>query len=273
LIPLLIGIGASDASQYEWDAGFFTRVSGEVAGPWLAAWTVLAAAVSNIGLYEAELSGDAYQLMGMADRGLIPKVFSKRSRFGTPTNGILVGTFVIFCLGVAEFDALVEMLNFAYAIALLMEFAAFIKLRITDSDGKYSTQTILLVLSKCNCSSHIFRLILFAFIVERPFRIPFNTLGCCLFIAPACAICLFVMVSASKVTYIYFVILVTFGLVFHFIQKMAKHYNLWEYAEAPPKKTRRSGLTPSSTPTNNNSTTPTNNGITNSNGNNNINVS
>jgi amino acid transporter len=135
IIPLLISIGASTAHQSEWNAGFFTKVAGEIAGPWLAAWMVLAAAVSNIGLFEAEMSGDAYQLMGMADRGLIPKYFCRRSRFGTPTNGILVGTFVIFCLGVANFDALVEMLNFAYSIALLMEFSAFIKLRITDGDG------------------------------------------------------------------------------------------------------------------------------------------
>jgi amino acid transporter len=137
LIPLLLSIGASTAHQSEWEAGSFTRIAEEIAGPWLAAWMLLAAAVSNIGLFEAEMSGDAYQLMGMADRGLIPKVFSKRSRFGTPTNGILVGTAVIFCLGVADFDALVEMLNFAYAIALLMEFTAFIKLRITDPDGKF----------------------------------------------------------------------------------------------------------------------------------------
>lgn len=135
VIPLLISIGASESHQSEWEAGFFTRVADEVVGPWLAAWTVFASAISNIGLFEAEMSGDAYQLMGMADRGLIPKVFCKRSRFGTPTNGIIVGTIVIFALGVANFDALVEMLNFAYSVSLLMEFAAFIKLRITDGDG------------------------------------------------------------------------------------------------------------------------------------------
>jgi amino acid transporter len=106
-------------------------VAEKVVGPWLAVWTVFAAAVSNIALFEAEMSGDAYQLMGMADCGLIPKKFCKRSRFGTPTNGILVGTFVIFCLGVVDFELLVEML-----FSLLMEFAAFVKLRITDANGK-----------------------------------------------------------------------------------------------------------------------------------------
>ena len=136
ILPLLAAIGATDSDQADWNAGYFTTAAIDIAGPWLGAWLIFAAAVSNIALFEAELSGDAYQLMGMADRGLIPKLFCKRSRFGTPTNGILLGTLVIIAMGVANFDQLVEMLNFAYAIAMLLEFAAFIKLRITDEDGE-----------------------------------------------------------------------------------------------------------------------------------------
>ena len=127
IFPLLVAVGVSD-TQEDWKAGHLTVVAGEIASPWLAGWTVLAAAVASIALFMAELSGDAYQLMGMADRGLIPKVFCKRSRFDTPTNGILVGTIIIFCLSVSDFDALVEMLNFAYSVSLLMEYTAFIKL-------------------------------------------------------------------------------------------------------------------------------------------------
>jgi hypothetical protein len=55
------------------------------------------------------------------------------------------------------------------------------------------------------------------------------------------------MLSATKVTFIYFLGLAIFGLGFHFIQKLGKHYNLWEYAEAPPKKSKRSA---NNTPTN-----------------------
>ena len=45
------------------------------------------------------------------------------------------------------------------------------------------------------------------------------------------------MATASKVTYIYVTALVVFGMGFHFLQKLAKHYTWWAYAEAPkPKK-------------------------------------
>jgi len=207
VLPLLVALGVSDTPQQAWEAGHLTVVAGQIGGPWLAGWLVLASAVSNIALFEAEMSGDAYQLMGMADRGLIPKIFCKRSsRFGTPTNGILVGLFVIICLSVANFDQLVEMLNFAYAVSLLMEFAAFIKLRITDPD------------------------------VPRPYRIPFGTLGCIIFLSPACGVCLFLMTVGSKLTYVYFLGLCGFGVLFHILQKTAKHYGWWAYVEAVKKK-------------------------------------
>ena len=62
LLPLLVALGASDSPQQDWKAGHLTVVAGNVVGHWLAAWTVLAAAASNVALFLAELSGDAYQV-------------------------------------------------------------------------------------------------------------------------------------------------------------------------------------------------------------------
>ena len=153
--PLLIALGASSAHQSEWVDGFFASISSEIVGPWLGAWTVFAAGISNIALFQAELSADAYQLMGMSDRGHLPKIFSTRSRHGTPTNGILLGTFIIVCMGVSRLDTLIEMLNFNYALSLLMEYAAFLKLRVSKPD------------------------------LPRPYRIPLNTAGCVAMLVPA----------------------------------------------------------------------------------------
>jgi hypothetical protein len=251
VLPLLVALGVSDSPQEAWSAGHFTVVAGEIGGPLLAGWLVFGAAVSNIALFEAELSGDAYQLMGMADRGLIPKVFCKRSRFGTPTNGILVGLFVIICLGVANFDQLVEMLNFAYAMSLLMEFAAFIKLRITDADGACCFFVSLFVsffsmtrsIDKTNNPPSTTRNCC-SFPVPRPYRIPFGTFGCILFLSPACGICFFLLAVGSKLTYVYFLGLCVFGAFFHILQKTAIHYGWWEYVEAPKKRNPTTGMNP-----------------------------
>lgn len=155
-----------------------------------------------------------FQLMGMADRGLIPKVFAKRSRFDTPTNGIILGTMIILCLSVADFDALVEMLNVAYSVSLLMEFAAFVKFRFDEDEGDE---------------------------IPEGFRLPFGKVGCILFIVPPCFICVLIMATASKVTFLYVAVLVVFGMGFHIVQKAAKHYSWWEYMEAPIKHNPRKG--------------------------------
>ena len=75
-LPLLVAIGASESEQHEWTDGYLARVTGDVVGPWLGAWTVFAAGISNIALFQAELSADAFQLMGMADRYVSLKVKS-----------------------------------------------------------------------------------------------------------------------------------------------------------------------------------------------------
>ena len=92
------------------------------------------------------MSSDAFHLMGMADRGYIPKVLGTRSIHGTPTYGILIGTLIVVVMGVSDMSSLIEMLNFSYSLSLLLEFAAFIKLRMDGSD------------------------------IPRPYRVPLNTL-------------------------------------------------------------------------------------------------
>jgi len=239
VFTLFVALGATDDSQNDWKAGHLSVVASEVVGPWLGAWTVFAAAIGNIALYEAEMSGDAFQLMGMGDRGLVPKIFSKRSKFGTPTYGIILGTVVIIILSMASFDAIVEMLNFAYSLSLLMEYAAFVKLRITDDDGTLPTSVFFYLCIIMDLDSHpSFHPMLP--IVDRPYRIPLGLWGCIAFVAPSCLICVLVIMIASKATYIYFMLLCGVGVIFHGLQKAAKHYNWWEYAEPLQKKRRRS---------------------------------
>ena len=74
LVPLMVAVGATDYSQEEWVDGHMATVAVQIAGPWLGGWVVFSAGISNLALFEAEMSADAWQLMGMAERGYIPKV-------------------------------------------------------------------------------------------------------------------------------------------------------------------------------------------------------
>jgi len=170
-LPLLIAIGSSDADQSDWQDGYLATLNTNIVGPWLGAYTVFAAGISNIGLFQAELSSDAFQLMGMADRGYLPKKFSERSQHGTPTYGLMLGTMVIVAMAVSDLDSLIEMLNFNYGFALLFEYAAFFKLRIDQPD------------------------------LERPYKIPLGTIGCVFFFLPTVLATMLVMSLATYWTY------------------------------------------------------------------------
>lgn len=53
LVPLMIAVGATDYSQSEWIDGHLGRVAIDIGGSWLGGWTIFAAGISNLALFEA----------------------------------------------------------------------------------------------------------------------------------------------------------------------------------------------------------------------------
>jgi amino acid transporter len=101
----------------------------------------------------------------MSERGMLPKVLSRRSRHGTPTLGLLLSSLGILIMISFEFMQIVEMLNVVYCLAELLEFAAFIRLRIKHPH------------------------------LQRPFRVPLPTWGLVLMLLPATVLLLYVVVA------------------------------------------------------------------------------
>ncbi|KAI5055729.1 hypothetical protein GOP47_0029250 [Adiantum capillus-veneris] len=89
IVPLLAGTGATNVVRSDWSDGYFANIAMGLGGAWLGWWMEIAAAMSNMGLFEAEMSSDSFQLLGMAEGGMLPRVFATRSAHGTPSFGIL----------------------------------------------------------------------------------------------------------------------------------------------------------------------------------------
>jgi len=144
----------------------------------------------------------AWQIAGMAKRGFVPKLFQTRSRFGTPIYGIILGFMFIMTMSTFNFTTLIEMVNFNYSISLLMEYAAFIKLRISKPDD------------------------------PRPYRVPFQTtFGCILFITPGCIMIVLLLFMASYTTYLYFILFCFIGVVFYHVQEIGKRRQWFQFNE------------------------------------------
>uniref|UniRef100_A0A0D9VUI3 Polyamine transporter PUT1 n=1 Tax=Leersia perrieri TaxID=77586 RepID=A0A0D9VUI3_9ORYZ len=130
LLPLLAATGATDAAPADWGNGFFADAAGMIAGPWLKYWIEVGAVLSSIGLYSATLSSAAFQLLGMADLGLLPSAFSLRAPFfNTPWVSILATSAIALAMSFSSFDTIVASANFLYSLGMLLEFAAFVWLR------------------------------------------------------------------------------------------------------------------------------------------------
>ncbi|KAI3702348.1 hypothetical protein L6452_28084 [Arctium lappa] len=172
LIPLLAGTGSLDSDSSKWSDGYFAEVGMLIGGSWLKWWIQAAAALSNLGLFEAEMSSDAFQLLGMSEIGMLPSVFASRSKFGTPTISILCSATGVIFLSWMSFQEILEFLNFLYAIGMLLEFAAFIKLRLKKPD------------------------------LHRPYKVPLKTFGATMLCVPPATLLLLVMCLASARTFL-----------------------------------------------------------------------
>lgn len=172
LIPLLAGTGGLTSPSSEWSDGYFAEVGMLIGGFWLKWWIQAASAMSNLGLFEAEMSGDAFQLLGMSEMGMLPAIFASRSKYGTPTLSILCSATGVIFLSWMSFQEILEFLNFLYAIGMLLEFAAFIKLRIKKPD------------------------------LHRPYKVPLQTFGVTMLCLLPAVLLVLVMCLASLRTFI-----------------------------------------------------------------------
>ncbi|KAJ0980275.1 hypothetical protein J5N97_008530 [Dioscorea zingiberensis] len=186
LLPLLAGTGAMEGMKSgEWGDGYFAEVGMAIGGAWLKWWIQAAAAMSNMGLFEAEMSGDSFQLLGMSELGMLPAFFSSRSKYGTPTISILFSATGVIFLSWMSFQEIIEFLNFLYALGMLLEFAAFIQLRIKRPD------------------------------LHRPYKVPVGTFGAVVICIPPTALLILVMCLASARTFIVSGIVMLIGFVLY----------------------------------------------------------
>ncbi|GMH23716.1 hypothetical protein Nepgr_025559 [Nepenthes gracilis] len=181
LIPLLAGTGALSSDASEWTDGYFAEVGLLIGGAWLRGWVQAASAMSNLGLFEAEMSSDAFQLLGMSEMGMLPSLFASRSKHGTPTFSILCSATGVIFLSWMTFQEILEFLNFLYSAAMLLEFAAFIKLRISMPE------------------------------LQRPYRVPLQTFGATILCIPPAFLLVLVMCFASLKTLLISSIIVVLG--------------------------------------------------------------
>ncbi|XWS73417.1 hypothetical protein CRYUN_Cryun02cG0126500 [Craigia yunnanensis] len=193
LIPLLAATGAIPLEQENWVDGYFADVAEIIAGKWLKIFLEIGAVLSIIGLYEAQLSSCVYQLLGMADLGILPRCFSVRSKwFNTPWLGILVSTLIAVAVSYMNFADLISSVNFLYSLGMLLEFASFLWLR-----RKLPT-------------------------IKRPFKVPMELPGLIVMCLIPSGFLVYVMSVATETVFFVSSIVTVFTIVWYFVMNFCK---------------------------------------------------
>jgi amino acid transporter len=154
-----------------WKEGYFPQVAAKIGGHWLSAWLATAGLVSAMGLFNALLCTSSRVPYAMARRGALWRSFARlHPRHATPWVSILVNSVGVASLISFSFKELVQVDMFLYALALILEFAALIWLRITEPD------------------------------MPRPYRVPFGMPGVITLSAPPAVLCLLSIYLADDLT-------------------------------------------------------------------------
>ncbi|KAF8010463.1 hypothetical protein BT93_J1178 [Corymbia citriodora subsp. variegata] len=201
LIPLFAVTGSVSVDQSLWETGFMANAAEIIAGKWLKIWLEIGAVLSAIGLYEAQLSSSAYQLLGMADLGILPRVFAARSKwFDTPWLGILVSTGICLGFSYMNFTSIISSANFLYSLGMLLEFASFLWLR-RKMPG-----------------------------LKRPYRVPLSLPWLAVLSLVPCAFLVVIMVYATKVVYLVSGLMTVGGITWFFLMRLCKSKKILQFS-------------------------------------------
>jgi amino acid transporter len=170
LVPLMYG-AVIDTDYDNWRAGHFAIAGEAVGGKALFYTLVVAAAMSRLTHFMAELCTNAFFLQGMADERMIPPIFGwKHPVQRAPWVSIIANFAVVLSMVFLSLPEIFEFSN-AFTIAgVLLGLCTTIRLRLTHPD------------------------------VPRPYAIPIGTAGLIVFFLPCFVLSIYVLGCLSIFT-------------------------------------------------------------------------
>jgi amino acid transporter len=128
-VGAVLATGATDWTT--WDTGALPALAAAVGGPWLGHAVAAGAVVSAAGLFLTLLLTNSRLPYVLARDGLMPAgVAAVHPRFGTPWVAVVVSAVLYAVFATFSFKELIVLNVWLYSLALLVELAAFVWLRV-----------------------------------------------------------------------------------------------------------------------------------------------
>jgi amino acid transporter len=132
LLPVGVILASGAVEWTAWTTGALPAMAARVGGAWLGHAVAAGAVLSAAGLFMALLLTNSRLPYVLARDGSLPRAFAAvHSRFGTPWAAVLVSAAAYAVCAAFSFKELIVLNVWLYSLALLVELAAFLSLRVT----------------------------------------------------------------------------------------------------------------------------------------------
>lgn len=133
VLPMTAALASGASDWRTWTTGSLPRIASAVAGPWLGHAVMLGAVLSAAGMFlTLVLTNSRIPYVLARDRQL-PPVFGRiHERFGTPWVSVVASAAIYAFFAAFSFTELIVLNVWLYSLALVVELAAFVRLRITE---------------------------------------------------------------------------------------------------------------------------------------------
>lgn len=135
VLPVGAALGAGAVPWSEWTTGTLPVIAHAIGGAPLGHAIAAGAVISTAGLFLALLLTNSRLPYVMARDGMMPRwLAGVHPRFGTPWAAVLVSSALYAAFAVFSFKELIVINIWLYSLALLVELAAFLRLRTIAPD-------------------------------------------------------------------------------------------------------------------------------------------
>ncbi len=133
VLPVGAALAGGTVEWSFWTTGALPEIARSVGGDWLGHAVALGAVVSSAGLFMSlVLTNSRLPYVLARERALPAWLAAVNPRFGTPWSAIIVSAACYAAFAVFSFKDLIVLNIWLYSITLLIELAAFVRLRATE---------------------------------------------------------------------------------------------------------------------------------------------
>jgi amino acid transporter len=128
--PVGVALGSDAVGAASWGTGGWPRIAHDLGGAWLGHAVAAGAVLSTVGLFLSLLLTNGRLPYVLARDGHLPDTLAAvHARYGTPWAALVVSSAIYAAFAVFSFKDLIVLNVWLYSLALLVELAAFLRLR------------------------------------------------------------------------------------------------------------------------------------------------